>query len=35
MRECKAAGGENVDFMSEQSDFAFNGFGGGIDDIGF
>ena len=27
MRECKAAGGENVDFMSEQSDFAFNGYG--------
>jgi hypothetical protein len=26
MRECKAAGGENLDFMSEQSEFAFNGY---------
>lgn len=27
-RECKAAGGlDNMDFMNEQSDFAFNGYG--------
>jgi hypothetical protein len=26
MRDCKAAGGENADFTSEVSDFAFNGF---------
>lgn len=27
-RECKAAGGlDNMDFMSEQSEFAFNGYG--------
>lgn len=35
MRECKAAGGENVDFTSEQADFAFNGYGNDIENVGF
>jgi hypothetical protein len=26
MKDCKAAGGANADFASEESDFAFNGF---------
>lgn len=34
-RECKAAGGVNADFTSEQADFAFNGYGNDIDNVGF
>lgn len=34
-RDCKAAGGVNADFVSEQAGFAFNGYGGDIENIGF